>query len=28
LARINAAPAACLNTTDDIFWDSFEKPGG
>jgi hypothetical protein len=28
LSRINAAPAGCLNTTDDIFYDGFEKPGG
>jgi hypothetical protein len=28
LSRINAAPAGCFNTTDDIFWDSFERPGG
>jgi hypothetical protein len=28
LSRINAAPAGCLNTTDDIFFDGFEKPGG
>ena len=28
LSRIGAAPAGCFNTTDDIFFDAFEKPGG
>ena len=28
LAGVNAAPAGCFNTTDDIFFDNFEKPGG
>jgi len=28
LSRISAAPAGCLNTSDDIFFDGFEKPGG
>ena len=28
LSRIGAAPVGCLNTTDDIFWDGFDKPGG
>ena len=28
VADSNAAPAGCLNTTDDIFYDGFEQPGG
>jgi hypothetical protein len=28
LSRITAAPAGCLSTSDDIFFDTFEKPGG
>ncbi|MDE2258158.1 MAG: hypothetical protein KGK05_10390, partial [Xanthomonadaceae bacterium] len=28
VADSNAAPAGCLNTIDDIFYDGFEQPGG